>query len=360
MRFFFIIFILISYTAHGQEKISNKSYFKHFFKEDKNKNLLIIGENHSSAVGSDIYPTIIKYLHRKTDMNTLLIEFGPAEAYFYSKYLKTGNEKHLNYTLYAGGYQGWREAWREIYKYNKSLKKPLKIIGIDFDRTRTLAYALVSMLQSYDDRPAFIDTLLNEIRTDKFYKTYTVGYPTKKDIEWATNTKKFLDSNRTTLQLFLKADDMEVVDEILKNKAVNYAEGREEALTANTQRIIEDSKENEFLLLIGRNHAYINPIHDNKKMLAKLLIENSSIKVKTGVILFENSVLQASKDKQVTLFETQEKIPWKRYYSIFEKKSKRDLTIIPFTKELCPLAHYTDYILLARNKKPYEFLNQQK
>ncbi len=355
MRFFFLIFILISNTAHGQENISNKRYFKSFFKEDKNKNLLIIGENHSSAVGSDIYPTILKYLHRKTDMNTLLIEFGPAEAYFYTKYLKTGNEKHLNYTLYAGGYKGWRDAWREIYEYNKSLKKPLKIIGVDFDRTRTLAYALVSMFQSYDNRPAFVDTLLNEIRTDKFYKTYTIGYPTKKDIEWATNTKKILDSNHSILKIFLNSNDMEVVDEILKNKAVNYADGREEALAANTQRIIETSKENEFLLLIGRNHAYLNPIHDNKKMLAKLLIEKSSIKILTGVILFENSVLLGNK-KEITLFETKDKIPWKRYYSIFQKKAKRDLTIIPLKKDLCALAHYTDYILLAKNKGPYEFL----
>ena len=360
MRFLVLVFLLISATAHGQEKISNRSYFKKFFKEDKTKNLLIVGENHSSAVGSDIYPSLIKYLHRKTDVNTLLIEFGPSEAYFYTKYLNTGDEKHLNYTIYAGSYKGWRDAWREIYKYNKTLKKPLKVTGIDFERTRTFAYALITLFRPYDKRPAFVDTLIKEIRTDEFYKTYTTGYPTKKDIEWTKNTKELFQKNLPALKQFLNAEDWEVITEILNNKAVNYANGREEALAENTQRIIENSTEKEFFLLIGRNHAYLNPIYDNKKMLAKLLIENSSIKVKTGVILFENSVLQASKDKQVTLFETQEKIPWKRYNSIFEKKGKRDLTIIPFTKELCPLAHYTDYILLARNKKPYEFITQQK
>lgn len=357
MRYLLLVLLLVNNAAYGQQKISNKSYFKKFFKADNNKNLLIVGENHSSSVGSDIFPALVKYLHRKTDMNTLLIEFGPAEAFFYSKYLKTGNEKHLNYTLYAGGYKGWRNAWREIYKYNKSLKQPLKITGIDFDRTRTLAYALVSIFQSYDNRPAFVDTLLNEIRTDKFYKTYSIGYPTKKDIEWATSTKKILDSNHSILKTFLNADDMEVVDEILKNKAVNYADGREEALAANTQRIIEDSKEKEFLLLIGRNHAYLNPIYESKKMLSKLLVENSEIKVLTGAILFENSVLLGGKKEHITLNETKTKMPWKRYYAIFEKKAKRDLTIIPLTKDLCPLAHYLDYVLIAKNKGPYEFLN---
>ncbi len=357
MRFLLLVFLLISTTAYGQEKISNRSYFKKFFKSENTKNLLVVGENHSSSVGSDIYPSLVKYLHRKTDMNTLLIEFGPSEAYFYTKYLKTGDEKNLNYTIYAGSYKGWREAWREIYKYNKTLRKPLKVIGIDFERTRTFAYALITIFKPYNSRPPFLDTLIKEIRTDEFYKTYTTGYPTKKDIEWTKNTKELLNKNLSALKLFLNAEDMETVSEILNNNAVNYADGREEALAENTKRIIENSKEEEFLLLIGRNHAFLNPIYDNKKMLVKLLIENSAIKVRTGVILFENSVLKAGKDKEVTLFETKEKLPWKRYHSIFEKKGKRDLSIIPLTKDLCPLAHYTDFVLLARNKKPYEFLN---
>src|SRR5699024_3136302 len=154
--------------------IDNINYFKKFYQSSAKKSLLILGENHASSVASTIYPDLIKYLNKKTGLNTLLIEFGPSEAYFYTKYLKTGDEKHLNYTIYAGAYKGWREAWRKLYKYNKTLDKPLNIIGIDFDRTRTMAYALYSIFMTYDKKPEFIQKLMDEISTDEFYNTYCI------------------------------------------------------------------------------------------------------------------------------------------------------------------------------------------
>ncbi len=191
MRIPFLLLLIVSLSASAQQKVANRNYFKKFLKSDSSKNLLIIGENHGSAVGSNIYPSLVKYLNKRSGLNALLIEFGPSEAFFYTKYLETGNEKHLNYTLYAGGVKGWREAWRELYAYNKTLKKPLQIIGIDFDRARTLAYALFSVFMAYDTAPSFIKPLLDEIKTDEFYKSYTIGYPTKKDIQWTTKTKEF-------------------------------------------------------------------------------------------------------------------------------------------------------------------------
>ncbi len=357
MRFSFLLFLIISLSAAGQGKISNRNYFKKYLRSDNAKNLLIIGENHASSVGSNIYPSLIKYLNKRSDLNVLLIEFGPSEAYFYTKYLETGNEKHLNYTLYAGGVKGWREAWREIYAYNKTLKKPLQIIGIDFDRTRTLAYALFSVFMSYDTVPDFMKPLLDEIKTDEFFKSYTIGYPNKKDIEWMTKTKQLLQQYLPELKLSLKPKDMALVNEILSNKAVNYADGREEAISENTQRMIETSREKNFLLMIGRNHAYLDPLFGDKKRLANIILDSSSINVRTGVILFENSTLLATKDNSVTLFELSDKSPWKRYNSIFNKKAKKDLTVIPLNGELCPLAHYTDFVLVARRQKQKENLN---
>lgn len=358
MRIPFILLLIVSLSASAQQKVANRSYFKKFLKSDSSKNLLIIGENHGSAVGSIIYPSLVKYLHKKSGLNTLLIEFGPSEAYFYTKYLETGKEKHLNYTLYAGGVKGWREAWRELYAYNKTLKKPLQIIGIDFDRTRTLAYALFSVFMAYDTKPSFIQPLLEEIKTDEFYKSYTIGYPTKKDIQWTTKTKELLQQNLPELELFLNPKDMAFVHEILQNKAINYADGREEAISENTQRIIENSGEKNFFLLLGRNHAYLNPLFGDQKRLANILLENSSIHIRTGVILFENSTVAATKEKDITLFEISDKSPWKRYFPLLNKKAKNDLTIIPLSGELCPLAHYTDYILVARNQKQKENLNE--
>lgn len=355
---FLVPLLFISCLANGQEKIANRNFFKKFLQKSDDKSLLIIGENHASAVGSTIYPGIIKYLNKKTGLTTLLIEFGPSEAYFYTKYLKTGNEKHLNYTIYAGSYKGWREAWRKIYEYNKALKKPLQIIGVDFDRARTFAYALFSIFMNYDERPAFIEELLNEIKTDEFYNTYTIGYPTKKDKEWSAKTKTLLKNNFSELKLFLTPNHLKIIDAMIKNEGIGYGGKREEALAANTKRIIKNTDEEDFLLLIGRSHAYIHPIYGKKDKLATMLVNDSTINILTGTILFENSVLWGGKNSKepITLFEIKNKIPWKRYASIINKKTNRELKVIPLKKDLCPLAYYTDYILVARNQEAYEIL----
>lgn len=360
MRLLFLLPFLISLSTYGQGRIGDRRYFKKFLKPDNSKELLIIGENHGSSASSELYPSLVKYLNRKTGLNTLLIEFGPSEAYFYTKYLETGNEKHLNYTMYAGAIKDWRKAWQDLYKYNKTLKKPLRVIGIDFDRTRTMAYALFSMFRAYDSIPEFIKPLLKEIQTDEFYKTYTIGYPTKKDIAWATHTKLLLQQNFSELKSLLKPKDLEFVSEILKNKAVNYAEGREEAIAENTKRIIENSDESKFLLLIGRNHAYLHPPYGENKRLANIILDSSSIHVLTGVMLFENSQLRATKDTAITLYEIKDKMPWKRYYSTIDRKARKDFTVIPLRKDLCPLAYYADYILVVRNTKTYKLLHPNK
>lgn len=130
----------------------------------------------------------------------------------------------------------------------------------------------------------------------------------------------------------------------------------EEAITENTQRVIKNSAEQDFLLLIGRNHAYLDPLYGDKIRLANLLVDSSSIKVLTGVMLFQNSEIRSGKN-QVKLYEIDNKMPWKRYSADFNKKAKNNLTVIPLRKELCPLAHFTDYIILAKNQKSSVLIN---
>lgn len=352
-----IVFTFVSTSGVGQTDIGNKRYLKTFLKNGGGKNLLILGENHGSGATAKIYPSLVKYLNKNARLNTLLIEFGPAEAYFYTKYLETGNEKHLNYTLYAGAVKDWREVWRTLYRYNKTLKEPLKVIGIDFDRTRTLAYALFSIFMKYDNRPHFLEPLLSEIQTDSFYRSYTIGYPNKKDIEWANRTKDFLKTRLTAIKELLNPEDFAVITMILENQAVNYAEGREIAIAKNTQRIIERADQQNFLLLIGRNHAYLEPLYGDQNRLAKRIIDSSSIRVLTGVFLYENGSFNVKGKAPVILHEVSQKAPWKRFYSLINKRAKKEFTVLPLLKNLCPLARHVDYIILARDQKPYELLN---
>lgn len=353
------LLITIVAGTYGQAEISNKAYFRKFLKPSHGKSLLILGENHGSMASAVMYPAFVKYLTRKTGLRSLLIEFGPSEAYFYNKYLETGNEKHLNYTLYAGAIREWRDAWKMLYDYNKKLKKPIKVIGIDFDRTRTMAYAIYSMFLNYDQKPQFVEALMKEISGPDFYSSYTIGYPNKKDIEWTNKTKALLRDNIDSLRNFLSEKDMKVFREILENKAVNYADGREEALYENTKRIISESADSRFFLLIGRSHAYLNPIFADSNRLAKRISQTPGIKMLTGSILYEDSEFGTSKDKPITLFEISNKDPWKAFYPEINKEAPGEYHIVPLKKKLAPLAHYLDYILVARNQVRYTLINQK-
>ena len=343
------------YTDEKYVEVMNKEFFKDFFKNTK-KSLLLVGENHSSSVASQIYPQLIEYHNKENGVNTLLIEFGPAEAYFYSKYLATGDEKHLNYTIYAGYYKDWRKAWNRIYEFNKTLEKPLKIIGVDFDRTRIFGYALFSILNSYESKPEEIDLLLNVIKSQEFYDTYTVGYPTEADLKFITETKGVLKKHYSVMESMLKPEDMQVLKNMVENHATNFNEEREQNMTDNVVDLIKSSAEQEFLMLVGRDHTYLDAIYDDKPRLASFLKSETFFETLTGLILHENSQ-QWGQDytKEITLFEIKNKIPWKEHFDVLDSRAINDITIVPIEGELEPLTQFVDYVIIARNMGPIQF-----
>lgn len=336
-------------------EVVEKEFFKDFFEESE-KSLLLVGENHSSSVASRIYPPLIEYLHNENGVKTLLIEFGPAEAYFYSKYLATGEDRHLNYTIYAGYYKDWRRAWKEIYEFNKTLEEPLEIVGVDFDRTRTFGYALYSILSPYEGKPAEIDSLLNVIKSQEFYNAYTVGYPTELDMEFVAATKEVLKRNATALEELLKPEDWTVVERMVQNKAVGFNDERELHITANVTDFVKKSGEREFLMLVGRDHTYLDAIYDDDLRLASYLKEETEFTTLTGLILHENSQQWGEGyTKEINLFEVRDKIPWKEYFQELDSKAVADITVVPLEGELQPLTRYVDYVIIARNMGPIQF-----
>lgn len=350
-----IIIIMANILAYGQVEISNKEYFKNFF-DSKGKNLLLIGENHASSAASTIYPRLIKYHQKKNELKTLLLEFGPAEAYFYSKYLETGNEKFFGYTIYAGFYKDWKKAWRKIYKYNKTLEEPLKIRGMDFDRTRTFAYALYNIFKEYPEKPKQIDSLMNVIKSQEFFKAYTIGYPTEKDKKFVSETKKILIQNKGWWKKTLNKKDQFVVYQMVENHTTDFGKDRENNISQNIKNLIKNSEEKNFLMLVGRDHAYRKGLWDDKDKLAFLLNKNADFNILSGVILHQNSQLW-DKDfkKEITLFEVRNKDPWKTFSEKIQKKIKDAFTIIPLTDDLETLNKYTDYILIAENQRAIDF-----
>lgn len=351
-KILFLILFLIPISTYAQNDLQNKDYFSAFLDSTK-KSLLMVGENHSSSVGPKIFPELIKHLHKENGLRNILIEFGPSSAYFYSLYLQSGNEKWLNYTVNGTYYVDWKKAWKMIYKYNLTLEHPLQIRGIDFDRGRTFGYALYNIFKEYENRPTYIDSLMKQVKDTTFYNNHTIGYPTKNDLRFVKKTRSLLSEYRKEIKTFLNSSDFLFVDRMMKNEALNYGKNREQNIAQNSKRIIEETKSDDFLLLIGRSHAYRDAIYDDNPRLVSMLSKDSSFSTLAGVILHEDSQ-QWGKDykKAITLFEVRDKIPWKEYYEEIDRKAKSDLTIIPLKNDLKPLRSYTDYIIVARNKGP--------
>jgi hypothetical protein len=343
------------YVEDKPIEIVNKKFFNEFFNK-KGKGLLMIGENHSSSVASKIYPELIEYHYKENDVKTFLIEFGPAEAYFYAKYLATGNEKLLNYTIYAGYYKDWKKAWKKIYELNNTLEEPLDFVGIDFDRSRIFGYALFNILKVYEDKPKEIDSLLNKIKSQEFYETYTVEYPTEVDIKFVVETKELLKKHFAELELLLTSEDLKFIERLMQNHALGFNEEREKDITKNVVELIETSEEQDFLMLVGRDHTYLNAIYDDKSRLANNLKQVNTFETLSGLILHENSQQWGGNfEEEITLFEMRDKIPWKNHYEALSLKSKNDITVIPLEDELDPLTHYVDFVIVARNLGAIQF-----
>ena len=126
----------------------------------------------------------------------------------------------------------------------------------------------------------------------------------------------------------------------------------------NTKRIISESADSRFFLLIGRSHAYLNPI-------LPIVTDSQThqpdpgIRICTGSILYEDSEFGVLKDKPITLFEISNKDPWKAFYPELNKEASGEYDIVPLTNKLAPLAHYLDYILVARKQVRYTLINQK-
>ena len=347
-----IFFLIIQGHAYGQENISNQQYFDSFYDQD-GKNLLLLGENHSSSVASVIYPELVKSLNKKTALRTLFIEFEPSEAYFYSRYLSSGDEKFLAYTIYGGFYTGWKEAWEKILAYNQTLEQPLKIVGIDFDRTRTFGYCLYNIFKPYREAgiPKSIDSLLNVIKDEKFFKTYTIDHPSDEGKLFVKNTKILLENNIESIQEIISKEDMKVVQQLLKNEAIGFGGTREKDIKKNIVNHLNYSNDKNFLLLAGRDHAYIKPLYGQNVRLAKLLKAEKSINTLTGVILHENSKQWNQNYKEtINLFEVKDKTPWNHFQKSIYKQIISEFSLIELKDELNELSVYTDYILVAKNQ----------
>ena len=105
----------------------------------KTNDLFLYGEFHGIKETTKIDFELIKYFNKKAGMKIHLAEIDFSQAYFLNEYLKSGNEKLIDYILNSWIiYHGrnnldYRNKWIQIYKLNKINPENLqiKVYGID-------------------------------------------------------------------------------------------------------------------------------------------------------------------------------------------------------------------------------------
>lgn len=144
-----------------------------------NKNdLILYGEFHGIKETINIDTQIIKHLNKKVGMKIHLAEIDFSQAYFLNEYLKTGNEKLIDYFLNSWIiYHGhnnldYKNKWVEIYKLNKTNPENLKIkvYGIDkiqnIEVTQNHLKILLTELQLPNNFPKEKNQFLEWIKND--------------------------------------------------------------------------------------------------------------------------------------------------------------------------------------------------
>lgn len=183
----------------------------------KDKKIIFTGEHHALQKDDLFRMKLIKYLQKEIGLNYYLAEMGYSSAYFFNKYLESGDEDILKKVFLGIEYaQAFNKDdynfFKDLYEFNKSLEEEdkIKIVGIDIE------YSIGS---SYD----YIKDILKgeTLETDEF----------KKLLESLQNLKSYL----KTLTPANKDEDYEL--ELLND------------LNLSIDILLEDIKNNEDLYI---------------------------------------------------------------------------------------------------------------
>lgn len=157
----------------------------------KDKKIIFTGESHTLQKDDLFKIKLIKYLQEEAGLNYHLVEMGYSTAYFFNKYLESGDEEILKKVFSnVKGTQGFNDDdynfFKDLYEFNKMLKEEdkIKVVGIDIEQSMGSSYdyikdiakdktvkieALEKTLESLKNIQLYRETL-TEINKDEDYK----------------------------------------------------------------------------------------------------------------------------------------------------------------------------------------------
>lgn len=339
------VLYLIVHTSISHAQVTNLSELDSLV-STRDKTLVFLGEQHTSAANPIITYELIKHLNRTRALAEFIIEFGPSEAYLYNLFLKTGEEHLLKGTLYGGAFHEWKAFWNKLYLLNEELPpdRKLKIVGVDFDKPQTFAFALKELVKGYGSLQGPLDSLHLITQTESFLATHTNRFPSKEDQQFMISVKGVLKGLLTQYPAVYKDEDVAYFEAIIRNSVKGFGKDREQGLYDNIHTHIVKSPSNISFMLTGQGHA-----NYASKNVAYLLKSDAAIDVVSGLIVYHDSKIAHQGFKRTKISRGLGHKPWKKYqqelgaYSVTEH-TLIDLAFIP------PLLQYADFIIVSKGQ----------
>jgi hypothetical protein len=243
-------------------------------------NAVFYGEGHVKYFEPVFKLRFIKHLNQQFGFRDIFMEIGYAAAYFYNRYLQTGDTTILTGYHLTYGQSSYRDFWYQLYQYNKVQPSDRKIFihGVDFERTEI--YKLLEELRRKDAAiPAHLQTVFSIVsrrNTDASLSAFDTNFQT----ELSAIRAAF--SNHTDDFKAIYGDHFKIVAEALTNPAplTTRVEPRNKAWQENFSSIIAENRIQKFIAFFGKAHtSYDNNTSPNVTLQKNTTFTNRIITI---------------------------------------------------------------------------------
>ncbi len=226
--------------------------------EPSNYSAFFLGESHTIDFEPEFKFNFIKHLNSKYGVKDVFLEIGFSAAYFFNKYLLSGDTTILknNSLPYLWGH--YKDFWNDLYNYNKLLPDSLKITiyGLDFER-REIFKLFEKAIQPSVTIPVHLKKSIADIQVLNKQQSLFFG-----DKEFK-NEVSTLNSIFQTYQNDFKTlygDNYKVICNAITNKALPglSLNQRNKIWLENIKQIITEKKITKFIGFFGLAHTRYN------------------------------------------------------------------------------------------------------
>jgi hypothetical protein len=216
--------------------------------------IFFAGELHGVAVNPKLQFTLLRYLYDRANVRHLVIEYGPADAWLYQRYLDTGDETFLAGTwMYR--WEEYVEFLRELRAFNASVEEKVDLVGVDFDSDLSVAKVLLALRPDSVDPPASLQPVLDSAKavTERKRTNYTAAvFITQFKANFHAHEQEYLDYfGENFHQVWLMGENRS-----------GFAQFRErDNQMARNFTLTDPDTARGYLCLFGQMHTLVNTTH---------------------------------------------------------------------------------------------------